>query len=171
MNMQNLIKINHNNEEIFVRKDSSLKQLLQSNRLKDLSMQEWNDLFIQKDYTVSEDVLLEVLKQKIIDYDKSEQVNMFTLNGINYWFDKATRTSLFQLINSVENDVEFILGDVNIILSKENALKFLSELEVYAQKCYLTTHKHLNSIKKLKTLEDIINYEYNKDYPDKINFI
>ena len=171
MNMQNLIKINHNNEEIFVRKDSSLKQLLQSNRLKDLSMQEWNDLFIQKDYTVSEDVLLEVLKQKIIDYDKSEQVNMFTLNGINYWFDKATRTSLFQLINSVENDVDFILGDVNIILSKENALKFLSELEVYAQKCYLTTHKHLNSIKKLKTLEDIINYEYNKDYPDKINFI
>ena len=171
MNMQNLIKINHNNEEIFVRKDSSLKQLLQSNRLKDLSMQEWNDLFIQKDYTVSEDVLLEVLKQKIIDYDKSEQVNMFTLNGINYWFDKATRISLFQLVNSVENNVEFILGDVNIILSKENALKFLSELEVYAQKCYLTTHKHLNLIKKLETIEDIINYEYNKDYPNKINFI
>ena len=73
MNMQNLIKINHNNEEIFVRKDSSLKQLLQSNRLKDLSMQEWNDLFIQKDYTVSEDVLLEVLKQKIINYDKQRR--------------------------------------------------------------------------------------------------
>lgn len=171
MNMQNRIKIIHDNEEILVRQDSSLKQLLESKKLIKLSMKEWYDLFMLKDHFVSEDILLEVLKQKIIDYDKSEQVNMFTLNGINYWFDKATRTSLFQLVNSIENDVEFILGDVNIILSKENALKFLSELEVYAQKCYLTTHKHLNSIKKLETIEDIINYEYNKDYPNKINFI
>jgi hypothetical protein len=58
-------------------------------------MKEWYDLFMLKDHFVSEDILLEVLKQKIINYDKSEQVNMFTLNGINYWFDKATRTSLF----------------------------------------------------------------------------
>lgn len=171
MNMQNLIKINHNNEEIFVRKDFSLKQLLQSNRLKDLSMQEWNDLFMQKDYTVSEDVLLEVLKQKIINYDKSKEVNEFILKGNKYWFDKQTRTSLFYLVNSSENNVEFILENTSVILSKEEALRFLSELEIYAQKCYLITYKHLNSIKELKTIEDIINYEYNKDYPNKINFI
>lgn len=170
MNMQNRIKIIHDNEEILVRQDSSLNQLLQSKKLIELSMQEWYNLFMMKDYQVSEDVLLEVLKQKIINYDKSKEINTFTLKGIDYWFNKETRVSLFYLTNSIDTNVEFVLGDKIVNLSKEDALKFLSELEVYAQKCYLITHKHLNNINNLKTVDEIINYKYNNEYPDKINF-
>lgn len=133
-------------------------------------MKEWYDLLIEKDKDVSENTLLQILKHKIIFNDKSENVNMFTLKGVDYWFDKNTRASLINVANYVDDQIEFILGDKSIILNKEQALKFLYDLEIYSQKCYLITNKHLNNINTLKTFEDIINYEYN-NYPDKINFV
>jgi hypothetical protein len=61
------------------------------------------------------------------------------LNGIKYWFDKATRVSLVNLVNSSEEDVSFILGSEIVTLSKEKASKFLANLEVYASKCFIKT--------------------------------
>lgn len=133
-------------------------------------MQEWYNLLMEKDKEVSEYVLLQILKHKIQTNDKSKNINTFTLKGIDYWFDKSTRVSLSYAVSCVENEIEFVLGTKSVILTKEEALKFLNDLEVYAQKCYIITYKHLQNINNLKSVEDIINYEYN-NYPDKINFV
>lgn len=170
--MQNqIIKIVHNNEEISVRRDSSLEQLLQSKKLSNLSIQEWYDLLIKKDGIVPDCILIEILKHKILTYDKSKEVNSFVLKGVEYWFDKATRVSLSYLASCVESKMDFVLGNEIITISKEEALKFLSDLEVYAQQCYLATHKNLLALNQIKSFEDIINFEYINKYPDKINFI
>ena len=165
-----IIKIAYNNEEFSVKRNSSLKQLLNSKLIK-LPMNVWYDLLIKKDGFAPEFMLREILLQKVRDYDTSIGVNEFTLNGINYWFDKATRVSLVNLVNSSEEDVSFILGSEIVTLSKEKASKFLANLEVYASKCFIKTAQMLEEIKHLNTVEDIINYEYIKQYPNKINFV
>ena len=141
-----IIKIMHNNEEISVRRDSSLKDMLGSKKLEKLSMKEWHDLLLQKDNHVSDLILKDILLHKIKKHDTSSEINNFILKGISYWFDKSTRLSLAHLVNCSETDVTFLLGDNSITLSKEEASKFLSELEVYASKCFLTTNKHLNNV-------------------------
>ena len=42
------------------------------------------------------------------------------------------------------------------------------ELEVYAGKCFTTTAQHLQNIKQLDTIEDLLKYDYTAKYPNKI---
>jgi hypothetical protein len=41
-------------------------------------------------------------------------------------------------------------------------------LEVYAGKCFVNTTQHLLAIKELRTVEDVVNYDYTSGYPNKI---
>lgn len=134
-------------------------------------MQEWYDLLNEKDGIVPNYILMEILKHKIQNYDKSEEVNSFILKGVKGWFDKQTRVSLAHLASCVENQMDFVLGNEIITLTKAEAVKFLSDLEVYAQQCYLATRKNVIALNEVKSLEDIINFEYINKYPNKINFI
>lgn len=130
----------------------------------------WNDLLIQKDGRTSEYSLREVLKKQISIYDSSDNVNSFIIGGNKYWLDKATRVGLQQLVNSSENEVSLVLHDQVLTIPKDIASGFLAQLEVYAGKCYLQTAKHQLAIKELQTVDDLINYDYTKGYPEKLTF-
>lgn len=108
------------------------------------------------------------LERKCELYDKSIEVNSFIFKDKKYWFDKNTRASLLALVSCSENTVTLVLGDELVELEVSKAKKFLSDLEIYASKCYVNTAKHLKNIKELKSLEDVINYDYTTGYPDKI---
>ena len=169
--MQNqIININYNNEAISVKRDASLEQLLKNRKLMKCPISVWNDLLIEKDGQSSEYTLKEVLKKQIVNFDTSDNVNAFLMNNQKYWLDKSTRVGLQQLINSSDSEVSLVLGDEVLTLPKDVASKFLAQLEVYAGKCFIQTQKHLIAIKELKTIEDIINYDYTKGYPEKIIF-
>ena len=134
-------------------------------------MQEWYDLLKEKDGIVPNYILMQILKHKILTYDTSNEVNSFVLKGVEGWFDKQTRVSLAHLAACVENQMDFVLGDNIITIPKNEAIKFLSDLEVYAQQCYLTTRKNIIALNQVKSLEDIINFEYTNKYQNKINII
>ena len=144
--MSDRIKIAHNNEEFSVKRNSSLEQMLNS-KLINLPMKNWYELLMKKDGIVPVYVLKEILLEKIRVYDKSTEINSFTLNGIVYWFDKATRVSLVNLVNSCDKDVSLLLGTEIIVLSKEKAIKFFADLEVYASKCFIKTAQLLEEVK------------------------
>lgn len=165
-----IIDINYNNEVISVRRDASLQQLMRNRRLVNLPLSEWNNLLIEKDGHTSEYALREVLKQQIANYDSSDNVNSFIIGGQKYWLDKATRVGLQQLVNSSEDEVSLILQDHVLTIPKDIASGFLAQLEVYAGKCYLQTAKHQLAIKELQTVEELINYDYTKGYPEKLTF-
>jgi hypothetical protein len=41
---------------------------------------------------------------------------------------------------------------------------------VYAIDCYNKTTDHIYAVKNLTTIEDIENYNYREDYPEKLKF-
>lgn len=143
-----------------------MEQLLTNPILQYLTMAElvslWNSL-----YGIPGNVA-EYLQTKINAHDKSLDVNSFIYKGSKYWFDKNTRLGLMNLALCSGNTMSIVLGDEVIEVSVEDFKKFLTNLELYAGKCYLKTQEHLKAAKKLKTIEDIINYDYTTGYPEKV---
>lgn len=166
--MDDFIHIKYNNIDYVIRRQDSLRNLLKHSELLNLPIRIWKTIFEQKDGICYPNILIQVLIALIKAYDTSSNVNGFYYNGKQYWLDKSTRVGLQNLVNSSTEPISLILGDEIIELELDKAKKFLSDLEVYAGKCYVNTNKHLIAIKQLKTLDDIINYDYTIGYPDKI---
>ena len=49
-------------------------------------------------------------------------------------------------------------------------MQMLSALELYALDCYNVTAAHKADIEALTTVEDVVAYDYEIDYPEKLNF-
>lgn len=163
----NKIKIRKGNHstELFL---GQFSQLLHDPILQYLDFQEllqlWKNL-----YGIPSNIK-EYLEQKIKWHDISENVNSFIINGQSFWLDKNTRVGLMHLANCSSDNIQLALGDQILTIPVDMAKQLLAQLEVYAGKCYLQTQKHLLAIKQLNSVEDIINYDYTKGYPDKLNF-
>lgn len=164
----NFMQISHNDRYYVINKDDSLKTLLTQEELLKLPLSVWKELFELKDGVCYFRLMLQVLEAVIKAYDKSSNVNSFTYNREEYWLDKATRVGLRNLVDSNPEEMSIVLGDKIIEMPVDNAKDFLSQLEVYAGKCFITTAKHLQAIKELRTVEDVVNYDYTSGYPDKI---
>lgn len=162
------------NDKIIIRKSGiatsvpkiHLEQLINNPILQYLTMAElvsiWNSL-----YGIPGNVA-DYLQTKIALHDKSPEVNSFIYKGSQYWFDKNTRLGLMNLATCSENTMSVVLGDELIEVNVEDFKKFLTNLELYASKCYLQTQAHLKASKQLMTVEDIINYDYTTGYPEKV---
>ena len=62
-------------------------------------------------------------------------------------------------------------GRVGISTSLSYELyKVVTELPAPSAECYLATAKHLLAINNLQTVEELINYDYTKGYPEKLTF-
>ena len=108
------------------------------------------------------------------EYDKSEAVNSFLINGERMWLDKATRVGL---VNSTQiakaSSIETIVlwnGDKSYNIPCDTMLQMLSVLELYAMECYNVTAKHLANINSLEDLNKLWNYNYTKGYPKRLEF-
>lgn len=108
------------------------------------------------------------------DYDKSQSVNSFIVNGALAWLDKASRVGL---INSLQ--IEKAAGRVETTLwfnntayslNIDDALKIISVIELYAVDCFNATENHIKAINALDDLNRVYNYNYTKGYPKRLRF-
>lgn len=159
-----------NNQNYFINRDSSLESLLYRKDLCVLSIKDWKELLQQKDGIVFPKTLKKILIHKINEYDTSNNVNSFIVNEDSFWLDKNTRVGLMHLADCSKDNIELVLKNKILTIPIDIAKQFLTHLEVYAGKCYLQTQKHLIAAEGLNNIEDIINYDYTKGYPDKITF-
>lgn len=115
-----------------------------------------------------------IKQQEIVLYDSSEEVNIFYINSIPVWLDKATRSGL-----KLRFEAELAMGKTDTTLWYENkqfplslsdAINMLYVIEIYASNCYDNTQKHLAAIAGLDTIEEINNYNYTTGYPNKLEF-
>lgn len=129
-------------------------------------------------YEPTEEELLEEAKRhlndEILDYDSSQEVNEFTIQGIPVWLDKATRAGLmlrFQAEIAMEK-TETVLwyNGMQFPLQLNDAMAMLYALEVYASACYDNTQMHLAMIDDLTTIEEVQEYNYRTGYPEKLAF-
>lgn len=112
--------------------------------------------------------------KKILEYDSSDEVNMFYVSGIPVWLDKATRAGLILRFNAeLENahtETSLWYNGVMFPLLLDDAVKMLYAIEIYASACYDNTQRHLAELNKLENIEDINSYDYKTGYPEKLNF-
>ena len=115
------------------------------------------------------DALIDLQKQ----YDISDEVNSFTVNGIQFWMDKNTRNSLRETLNVVEKTgsttYTLWLGDQSLEVSIQAIREFLDTLELYAIACYQITSTHLAEIRELSDKDSLFKYDISNGYPNKIN--
>lgn len=134
------------------------------------------ELYIKPEPT--EEEILANAKRNLIneieDYDSSNEVNIFYIQDMPVWLDKATRAGL-----KLRFDAEIAMGKVETTLwyenmqfplLLENAIKMLYAIEVYASACYDNTQAHLTVVEGLQMLDDINEYNYREGYPEKLRF-
>lgn len=120
------------------------------------------------------ETLKEVKLKELADYDTSDNVNDFDVNGVNAWFDKDTRAALSTSIESAsllgETEITFVINDNEFSIEIQSAKQMLAAVQRYADKCFLVTESHKRAIKGLTEAEAIVNYDFTTGYPTKVTF-
>lgn len=106
-------------------------------------------------------------------YDKSGAVNEFFYNGEQMWFPLTKRQGANGAIQARE-----ILGQSEMTYTLDNGRQLtlplqtwnylLAMVECYAQDCYNVTASHAANIKRLATIEEVMEYDFTTGYPDKV---
>lgn len=120
------------------------------------------------------DVIKEEAIEQITEYDQSEDVNSFTLQGKAMWLPKETRVGLVNSVtiekNAGKETTVLWFGGERYELPVDTALQMLSALELYALECYNVTAAHKAAVNALESVEDVVVYDYTVGYPEKLNF-
>ena len=149
-------------------KELTLDSMLEQEELLQLPLSKWYEMIKEKDGVCYEFTLITILIALIKHYDKSINVNSFYYKDKQEWLDKNTRLGLQNLINSGADNITIQLKNSIIDIKATKLKEFLNQLEVYAGKCFSVTAKHLEAIKQLNTVDDLINYDFKSGYPLKI---
>ena len=134
------------------------------------------ELYVAPEPT-EEELFNDAKRQKIFEinnYDSSNEINIFYIQGLPVWLGKATRAGLklrFEAELAIgKTDTTLWYDNMQFPLSLENAMHMLYAIEVYASACYDNTQLHLSNVDKLQTIDEIKNYDYRNGYPEKLNF-
>ena len=138
------------------------------------SIKEIWDMQLDAPYTPSLEIVRDAKIREIKVYDQSTAVNEFTLNGQTMWLDKATRVGLMNSI-SIEKEAgrtetKLWFGAIEYTIPIAQAIQMLQALELYALDCYNVTQRHISSVQELNSIEEIKQYNYTNNYPDKLIF-
>lgn len=111
---------------------------------------------------------------EILQYDSSDNVNLFYVGEYPMWLDKATRVGLkLRFEAEIENSIiETTLwyNGIPFQLNLDAAMRMLHAIELYASACYDVTQRHLYMIEKFNSIEELEAYDYTKEYPEKLRF-
>ena len=129
---------------------------------------QWSEILTVREGVLNFSSLKNILEKSIAYYDTSKYVNSFYYQDKQYWLSKDIRIGLFRLIDSGAKQITLQLNDNYLIISPDKLKEFLNQLEVYAGKCFATTAQHLQNIKQLDTIEDLLKYDYTAKYPNKV---
>lgn len=127
---------------------------------------------------ISEEEAIKFLKimitRLIIEYDSSSEVNVFFISGLPVWLDKETRVGLALRFASEKGmgmtETALWLNGMQFPFQLTLAEQLLGAIEVYASRSYDNTQRHLAEVQKLTTINDLVNYDYKSNYPEKLRF-
>ena len=119
--------------------------------------------------------LQDAISEKISDvedFDTSDEVNSFLVNGQPCWIDKEMRAVYGNSVSSAkmlgEKSIDIDLSGIVITLPIENAELMLASIQRYADKAAIVTAKHKRNITLLESIEEVDSYDFKTGYPDKI---
>ena len=125
---------------------------------------------------VPEDKLKEAIEAKVAEikeYDNSEAVNSFSLNGMSVWINREDRIGTRRAIElDVANGLtesEIWLNGLKLVVNSQLALKLLDAVGHYAYQAYNVTQAHIFTVKQLTSVEEVEKYDHTTNYPQKLN--
>lgn len=145
--------------------------------LKNETEQDFEEVDNIIDSNVEDSKILKI--EEINKYDKSKDVESFYINDKRLWLSKEERSAIDRQIIARENNslnditLSFLTDDNEMIfftIDNTKAKGMLDLLEIYAGDALNATNKHIQNVLKLTTVEDINNYNYTTNYPEKLNF-
>ena len=118
--------------------------------------------------------LREALLAEIRRYDKSEEVEDFSIGGVHMWLDSNKRTKVWENLMTAQQK-----GEENVTL-RDGGLAFPMTVAMgwqlyyavldYARATWDVTEIHLAEAGQLTTIEEILAYDYKQGYPEKLAF-
>lgn len=136
---------------------------------------EWGFTLVEEHQPTAEELLEQARAERLAaldEYDSSDSVNSFTLNGNPMWLDYATRQQLRTSIEAyqaqgIENVTKWF-GGMQFTFPTATWLQMLNALEVYASEALNVTEAHRAAINALTSIEEIDEYDFTTGYPQKI---
>lgn len=125
-----------------------------------------------------EDAKREMIQQ-IEEYDKSNNINSFNIlftdgTTMSYWLTPQQRANYKNSIDAAKllniAEVHPIFNGTQLTMSTSMAETALAQIQIYADKCYIVTETHKSNVNALQNIEDVDNYNFESDYPEKLNF-
>ena len=114
------------------------------------------------------------IRNEIVNYDKSVEVNSFYVGELQMWLDKATRAGLLLRFQSEKAQgiasTTLWYNGMQFPLPVDTAIAMLYAIELYASACYDNTQRHLSILNSLSTIEEVEAYDYKGGYPEKLSF-
>ena len=111
---------------------------------------------------------------QIDTYDASPNVEQFTINGTPMWLNHEVRQQIRTSADAYEamgyESMTKVFNGMEFIFPITQWRQMLNALEVYAAEALNTTERHKNNIMSLETIEEVLNYDYTTNYPEKLSF-
>jgi len=108
----------------------------------------------------------------ISEYDTSDKVNGFSLNGAVVWLDKATRVGLMNsttIAKAAGNKTTTLwLGEMKLEVDCDKAIQLLSALEMYALQCFNVTAAHKAEVSDMTDVDKVLAYDVTAGYPAQL---
>lgn len=139
------------------------------------ALEVWNMELTAPYVPTLEEVKLNKINE-LMAYDQSEAVNSFTINNVvSAWFTASERSNYKSSIEAAkllqQPSLSFFVGNMMLeIQDISMAEMMLAQIQLYADYCYLVTKQHQVNIMTLETVEEVNNYDYTVNYPEKLNF-
>ena len=112
--------------------------------------------------------------QEISDYNTSDNVDAFLLNGEKHWLTRDER-AMAKLSTEARQRLghyttEQCLGGKFYTIPCDTLLTMLARLEDYALSCFNFAIRQQAEVNALTSLEEVENYDVTKGYPEMLNF-
>ena len=112
--------------------------------------------------------------EEIEIYDKSEEVNSFTIGNLSMWLTVSERQQIATQISSNEaigreTMTRWFEGQ-EFTFPIATWKQMLVALEVYAGDALNVTEAHKAAVNALNNVEDVDDYDYMTGYPEKLHF-
>lgn len=129
------------------------------------------------EYTPIEPTIEEAKEDKLNsleEYDKSNAVNEFYINGNTMWIDVDLRNKLRNIITveRAKGEQQFTEwhNGIPFTFSCDMWEYLLTEVEHYAYQCLNVTEQHKANINALTDVDSVMAYDFTIGYPDKLTF-
>ena len=133
----------------------------------------WNMQLYQKPERTLRQAKFEKIKE-LEEYDNSSNVNTFYINDVPMWLSVDERQQIATQISANEavgrETMSRWYNGIEFIFPLNSWEQMLIALEVYAGDANNVTEAHKAAINALETINDVDNYNYKVNYPNKLHF-